>query len=153
MCASGKAYALYIPRWFGGELFDVSPYYGLTKAETVLGKALQGILREKYLLATKLDATAMISLISTFLRREPAASIDESLRRLGVDYLDLVQCHDIEFGSLDQIINETIPTLRKIQEQGKVRFVGITGLPLKIFPTVLDQVEVDNSFVLPLLSE
>ncbi len=128
----------------GVNFFDVSPYYGLTKAETVLGKALQGILREKYLLATKLGRYGDDFADFDFSAARAAASIDESLRRLGVDYLDLVQCHDIEFGSLDQIINETIPTLRKIQEQGKVRFVGITGLPLKIFPTVLDQVEVDT---------
>lgn len=128
----------------GVNFFDVSPYYGLTKAETVLGKALQGIPREKYLLATKLGRYGDDFADFDFSAARAATSIDESLRRLGVDYLDLIQCHDIEFGALDQIVKETIPALRKIQEQGKVRFIGITGLPLKIFPTVLDQVEVDT---------
>ncbi|MCP4402860.1 MAG: hypothetical protein GY801_36860 [bacterium] len=66
------------------------------------------------------------------------------MQRLGIDYLDIIQCHDIEFAALDQIVHETIPALRKVQEQGKVRFVGITGLPLKIFSSVLDRIEVDT---------
>ncbi|CAL9128626.1 unnamed protein product, partial [Musa textilis] len=60
-------------------------------------------------------------------------SIDESLARLKLDYVDILHCHDIEFGSLDQIVNETIPVLQKIRETGKARFIGITGLPLGIF--------------------
>ena len=72
------------------------------------------------------------------------ASLDESLGRLGVDYVDLIQVHDMEFGNLDQIIHETIPALRRAQQQGKARFVGITALPLKLFPAVLDQLDVDQ---------
>jgi L-galactose dehydrogenase len=59
-------------------------------------------------------------------------------------YIDLIQCHDIEFGSLNQVVNETIPALRQVQKQGKVRFIGITGLPLKIFRYVLERTEVDT---------
>ncbi|URE19811.1 L-galactose dehydrogenase [Musa troglodytarum] len=55
-------------------------------------------------------------------------SIDESLARLKLDYVDILHCHDIEFGSLDQIVNETIPVLQKIRETGKARFIGITAL-------------------------
>jgi L-galactose dehydrogenase len=70
--------------------------------------------------------------------------VEESLTRLGVDYVDLIQCHDIEFGSLDQVVEETLPALRRVVKQGKARFVGITGLPLKIFPAVLDRAEADT---------
>ncbi len=66
------------------------------------------------------------------------------MARLGVDYIDVIQCHDIEFVSLNQIVNETIPALYKLKEQGKVGFVGITGLPLKIFETVLAKTPVDT---------
>ena len=61
-----------------------------------------------------------------------------------VDYVDLIQCHDIEFGDLDQVLNETIPALRKLQVAGKVRFVGITALPLKPFQYILDRTAVDT---------
>jgi L-galactose dehydrogenase len=61
-----------------------------------------------------------------------------------VDVIDLIQCHDIEFGSIDQIVEETLPALRRVRERGKVRFLGITGLPLGIFPEVLDRTEADT---------
>jgi L-galactose dehydrogenase len=128
----------------GINLIDVSPFYGLTKAETVLGKALKEIPRDKYFLATKVGRYGYEEKDFDFSARRVTESVDESLRRLNVDHIDLLQCHDIEFGSLDQIVNETIPALRKIQKQGKVRFVGITGLPLKIFSYVADQTEIDT---------
>jgi aryl-alcohol dehydrogenase-like predicted oxidoreductase len=126
----------------GINFIDVSPYYGLTKAETVLGKALKGIPRDKYYLATKLGRYGEDEF--DFSTQRITSSVDESLARLGVDYLDLIQCHDIEFVSLDQIVNESIPALRKLQEQGKVRLVGITGLPINTFRYVLDRTEVDT---------
>jgi len=126
----------------GVNFIDVSPYYGLTKAETVLGKALKNIPRDQYYLATKVGRYGDAEF--DFSAKRVIASVDESLTRLGVDYIDLIQCHDIEFGALDQVVEETIPALRKVQEQGKVRFIGITGLPLKIFRYVLDRAEVDT---------
>jgi L-galactose dehydrogenase len=126
----------------GINFIDVSPYYGLTKAETALGKALKGIPRDKYYLATKLGRYGEDRF--DFSPRRITSSVDESLVRLGVDYVDLIQCHDIEFVSLDQIVHEAIPALRKLKEGEKVRFVGITGLPLKIFRYVLDRTEVDT---------
>jgi L-galactose dehydrogenase len=128
----------------GVNLIDVSPFYGLTKAETVLGKALKEIPRDKYFLATKVGRYGYEEEDFDFSARRVTESVDESLRRLNVDHIDLLQCHDIEFGSLDQIVNETIPALRKVQKQGKVQFVGITGLPLKIFSYVADQTEIDT---------
>lgn len=126
----------------GINFIDCSPFYGLTKAETVLGKALREIPREKYYLATKVGRYGQAEF--DFSARRVTASVDESLRRLNVSYVDLIQCHDIEFGSLDQIINETLPALRELRAQGKVRFIGITGLPLRIFSYVLDRAEADT---------
>src|SRR6185295_15632452 len=85
----------------GLNFIDVSPYYGLTRAETVLGKALKGIPRDRYYLATKVGRYGPAEF--DFSAGRVIASVDESLTRLGVDYLDLIQCHDIEFGSLDQV--------------------------------------------------
>jgi aryl-alcohol dehydrogenase-like predicted oxidoreductase len=70
-------------------------------------------------------------------------SVDESLQRMGLEYLDIIQCHDIEFGSLDQVVYESLPALRKLQQQGKVRFIGVTGFPLKIFKYLLDRADLD----------
>jgi aryl-alcohol dehydrogenase-like predicted oxidoreductase len=70
--------------------------------------------------------------------------VDESLHRLGVDYVDFIQSHDNEYGDLNQIIGETLPALRRIQKQGKARFVGVTGYPLKIFRQILSKTDVDT---------
>lgn len=126
----------------GINFIDVSPFYGLTKAETVLGQALKGVPRDRYYLATKVGRYGED--VFDFSAKRVTASVDESLTRLGLDYLDIIQCHDIEYGSLDQVVNETIPALRQVQAQGKARFVGITGLPLKIFRYVLARAEIDT---------
>ena len=126
----------------GINLIDVSPYYGLTRAETVLGKALKDIPRDRYYLATKVGRYGDAEF--DFSAARVTAGLDESLARLNVEYVDILQCHDVEFGSLDQVVNETLPALRKLQAQGKARFIGVTGLPLKIFSVVLDRAEVDT---------
>lgn len=126
----------------GVNYIDVAPYYGLTRAETVLGKALEGVPRDRYVLATKVGRYG--DAVFDFSARRVTESVDESLHRLGVDVIDIIQCHDIEYGDLDQVVEETIPALRRVQEQGKARFVGITGLPLSIFQAVLDRTDVDT---------
>src|SRR5438270_37852 len=57
-------------------------------------------------------------------------SIDESLRRLQVEVIDIATCHDIEFVSIAQVISEAIPALHRAREQGKIRFIGVSSLPL-----------------------
>jgi L-galactose dehydrogenase len=126
----------------GINFIDVSPYYGLTRAETLLGKALATVSRDRYYLATKVGRYGENEF--DFSTSRVTASVEESLRRLGVDHIDLIQCHDIEFGSLDQVVEETLPALWNLRDQGKVRFIGITGYPLKIFRNVLDRTEVDT---------
>jgi aryl-alcohol dehydrogenase-like predicted oxidoreductase len=69
--------------------------------------------------------------------------VDVSLHRLGTDHLDIILCHDIEFVPMQQIVDETIPALRKIQQSGKVRYIGFSGYPMKVFKFVLDQTDVD----------
>ena len=128
----------------GVNFIDVSPYYGATKAETVLGKALRTIPRDQFILATKVGRYGPNIPDFDFSAKRVIASVDESLARLNVSHIDLIQCHDIEFGSLEQVISETLPALEKLRASGKVRFIGITGLPLGIFRTVLDRANVDT---------
>ena len=121
----------------GINFIDVSPYYGITRAETVLGRALQGIRRDRYHLATKVGQYG--DGIFDFSAARVTRSLDESCARLGVDYIDLLQCHDIEFADLDQIVNETLPALVQLRTAGRIGHIGITGLPLKVFPAVIDR--------------
>ena len=125
----------------GINYFDVSPYYGETVAETVLGNILRDIPRDRYLLSTKAGRYGTADF--DFSAARVTRSVDESLARLHCGHIDLLLCHDIEFGDLNQIVNETLPALRRVQEQGKIRAVGISGLPLAIFRRVLSQTELD----------
>jgi L-galactose dehydrogenase len=125
----------------GINYIDVSPYYGLTKAETILGKAIQQIPRDKFLLSTKAGRYGIDNF--DFSAKRIVSSIEESLARLHTDYVDLLFLHDIEFVPVDIILEEAVPTLHKLKEQGKIRFGGICGLPLELFEKLLPQVEVD----------
>jgi L-galactose dehydrogenase len=136
--------AVHVAVDLGINFIDVSPFYGLTRAEKVLGEALRDIPRERYLLATKVGRYGHEAADFDFSAGRVLKSIDESLQRLGVDHVDLIQCHDIEFGDLNQVVQETIPALRQAVERGKARFVGITGLPLKVFSAVIDRTTVDT---------
>jgi L-galactose dehydrogenase len=125
----------------GMNFIDTSPFYGRGMSEVLLGVALRDVPRDQYLLGTKLgryDAAHF-----DFSARRVVESVDVSLHRMGVEYLDIMLCHDIEFVDMRQIIDETLPALRKVQQQGKVRFIGISGYPMNIFKYVLDQEPLD----------
>ena len=125
----------------GINFFDVAPFYGLTLAETRLGDALKGK-RNDILLATKCGRYGLRDFDFSYQRILDSA--DESLRRLKTDYVDLMQLHDIEFGSKEQVLNEAIPALQKIKASGKARFVGITGLPVRYLEAIAREVDVDT---------
>lgn len=125
----------------GMNFIDTSPYYGRGLSECLLGKVLPEISRDSYYLCTKLGRYAPQHF--DFSARRVLESIDISLERMRVEHLDMIVCHDIEFVDIRQIIEETLPTLRKIQQSGKVRWVGISGYPMKIFREVLAQTDLD----------
>lgn len=125
----------------GLNFIDTSPFYGRGLSECLLGTALRGVPRDQFLLGTKLGRYSASHF--DFSARRVAESVDVSLLRMGVEHLDIVLCHDIEFVEMSQIVHETLPALRKIQEQGKARFIGISGYPMKIFRYVLDVADLD----------
>jgi len=127
----------------GVNFIDVAPYYGFTKAEAVLGQALRTLPRPQYLLSTKVGRYGHNGQKAWDYRAARVArSVDESLARLHTNYLDLLSVHDVEFADLKQVIHETIPALQALKAAGKVRYIGITGLPLAKLRYVLDQVPV-----------
>ncbi|HKM98663.1 MAG TPA: aldo/keto reductase [Buttiauxella sp.] len=126
----------------GVNYFDVAPYYGLTRAETALGVALKGVARESYTLATKVGRYG--DSLWDFSREATLRSVDESLARLGTDYIDVIQCHDIEYGSLPQLLDEALPTLRELRDRGVVRNIGVTGYQLDLLEQVACEQKVDT---------
>lgn len=125
----------------GMNFIDTSPFYGRGMSEVLLGVALKQVPRDSYNICTKLGRYDVNHF--DFSARRVAESVDVSLHRLGCGHLDIVLCHDIEFVPLQQIIDETLPALRRQQQAGKVRYVGFSGYPQKIFHTILAQTDVD----------
>ena len=125
----------------GLNFIDTSPFYGRGMSEVLLGIALRGVPRDSYTLCTKMGRYDLSHF--DFSAKRVAESVDVSLHRLGTDHLDIILCHDIEFVPMQQIVDVTIPALRKAKEAGKVRFIGISGYPQKIFKFIADQIGID----------
>ena len=121
--------------------FDTSPYYGRLLAEERLGRALEGR-RDEAFLATKCGRYGVDDF--DFSAARVGSSIDDSLRRLRTDRVDLYQVHDVEFGDRRRIIEETLPAMRDVQATGKARFIGITGLPVAMLHDVARAFPVDS---------
>ena len=117
----------------GINYIDTAYWYGQGHSEKFLGKVLSDIPRDKYYIATKagryeLDYPNMFN----FDPEKFAKSAEQSLKRLKLDYVDILQIHDIEFSSsLDVIVNETLPALEKLKQRGLCRYIGITGYPIE----------------------
>lgn len=125
----------------GINFIDVSPYYGHLKAEIVLGKALKHLERKCYYLSTKVGRYGKNGINHwDYSAKKAKESVFESMERLNVDYLDLINIHDIEFADLEQICNETLPALIELRDTGIVKHIGITNLNLRHFKYVIDHV-------------
>ncbi len=131
----------------GINFIDVSPYYGHYKAETVLGKALQRIPRDKYLLSTKVGRYGKDGVNTwDYSGKRATESVYESMERLHIDYIDLINVHDIEFqaalpGGLQKVVDETLPALAELKHKGIVGHIGITDLQLENLKWVIDHSE------------
>lgn len=121
----------------GMNFIDTSPFYGRGMSEVMLGIALRDVPRDSYTLGSKLGRYDLGHF--DFSAKRVSESVDVSLHRLGTDHLDIILCHDIEFVPMQQIVDETIPAIQKIRDQGKVRFIGISGYPQKIFKSIIDR--------------
>jgi aryl-alcohol dehydrogenase-like predicted oxidoreductase len=116
----------------GINLIDTAPWYGHGLSESVLGRALKAVPRSAYYLSTKVCRYRPGTLeMFDFTYERTIQSVHESLARLQLDYIDVIQIHDPEFApSLDLVLAEVVPALRQLQLEGKVRYIGITGYPL-----------------------
>jgi len=125
----------------GMNYIDTAAYYGRGMSEIMLGRILPELPRESYILSTKLGRYAPAHF--DYSAKRVAESIDISLERMRIDHIDMVFCHDIEFVPLQQIVDETIPALRQQVKAGKVKFIGVSGYPMKMFRYMLDHADLD----------
>jgi len=126
----------------GINLIDTSPYYGMTRSESVLGEALRDGYRERVFLCTKAGRHGANDF--DFSAARITASVDESLQRLGTDYVDVLIAHDIEFASdYSLVFDETAKALHRLKESGKCRFIGMSAYPLGILKQAIEQCQLD----------
>jgi len=133
----------------GVNYIDTAVWYGNGRSEAIFGKALSRVPRQAYYIATKAcryepDVLQMFDFSSARTLR----SVDESLARLGVDYVDVIQVHDPEFSeSLATVLEEALPALDTARKGGKARCVGITGYPLDMQKELIERstVKIDTS--------
>ena len=119
----------------GINFIDTAAYYGRGMSEMLLGQILPEFRRDQFVISTKLGRYAPNHF--DFSAKRVAESVDVSLERLRLDYLDMVFCHDIEYGDIHQVIEETLPALKRQVDKGKVRYVGVSGYPMKNFERVI----------------
>ncbi len=126
----------------GINFIDVSPYYGHLKAEMVLGKALKDIPRDKYYLSTKVGRYGKDGVNTwDYSAKRATESVYESMERLNVDYIDIINVHDVEFADLQQVVDETLPALVELRRKGVVGHVGITDLQPENLKWVIEHSE------------
>jgi aryl-alcohol dehydrogenase-like predicted oxidoreductase len=134
----------------GINYFDVAPAYGGTVAETVLGKALKGIARDRYILSTKAGKYTQPGAYGTdeldYSEARIRRGLEESMARLGVDFVDIVHLHDFEyqgFSKTDWAFDEGFPTLVKLKQEGRIGAVSAGIYPLDLWQRVIAEAPVD----------
>lgn len=116
----------------GVNYIDTAYWYGQGSAEKVLGKALTEVPRSAYYIGTKVGRYELEEKDRfDFTAKTTRESVLRSLENLGLDYVDVIQIHDIEFApSFDILLKETLPALEELVKEGKAKYIGITGYPL-----------------------
>lgn len=109
----------------GVNFFDTANIYGFGAAESFLADALADVPRDKVILATKLFFP-MGGDNQGLSRRQISKQLDQSLKRLSTDYIDLYQCHRFDPNTP---IEETMEALSAAIQAGKVRFIGFSEWP------------------------
>lgn len=122
----------------GINYIDTAPYYGEGRSERIIGKALKGIPREAYYIATKVARYSAGAFGFDFSAKKTKESVDISLGYLGLDYVDIIQIHDVEFAdNLDIVVNETLPAVEQARAEGKAKFIGVSAYPLNVLKEVI----------------
>ena len=127
-------------------LFDTSPFYGILKSEKVLGECLKGVDRDKFYLSSKVGRYAAKEF--DFSAKRIKESVKESLHRLGVDYLDILLLHDVEYVSPDIVLHEALPALQEVKESGHTRYIGFSCEPLEVMRMIIEKSPIQLDVVL-----
>ncbi|XP_023937470.2 uncharacterized protein LOC112045507 [Bicyclus anynana] len=133
----------------GINYIDTSPWYGQGTSETIIGKALDGMHRPVFVIGSKVGRYEKdVRRMFDFSRERTLASVDQSLDRLKLSYLDIIQIHDVSFADIDMILNETLPALQAVVDAGKARYIGIADYDLDLMKAIVEESRVPIATVL-----
>jgi L-galactose dehydrogenase len=138
----------------GINFFDVAPAYAGTVSETVLGKALRGVKRDRYYLSTKVGKYTKPGSYGEdtldYSRARIRKSIEESAERLGTDYFDLIHIHDIEYQGrkhTEWALTEGYESVLELKREGRIGGVSFGIYPMDLWGKILSSLEVDASLI------
>lgn len=138
----------------GINYFDVAPAYGGRVAEFVLGKALKAVPRSRYYLSTKVGKYTPAGSYGDdtldYSRLRIRASIEESCRRLGVEYFDILHIHDIEYQNrqyTESALSEGYEAICELKREGRIGGVSFGTYPLDLWKRILCSLGVDAVLV------
>ena len=146
--------AVHIALELGINYFDVAPAYGGTLAETVLGKALKGVPRNRYYLSTKVGKYTQPGGYGNdtldYSRARIRASLDESARRLGTDYFDIIHLHDFEYQRrryTEWALTEGLAALLDLKKEGRIGNVSFGIYPMHLWHRIFATLPADAGLV------
>jgi L-galactose dehydrogenase len=138
----------------GINYFDAAPAYGGTRAETVLGRALRGVPRDRYYLSTKVGKYTRPGSYGDdcfdYSRARIRASLEESAGRLGVEYFDIVHLHDIEYQAgrnVEWALGEGLCALQELRREGRIGAVSFGIHPIDLWHRILAECEIQAALV------
>jgi L-galactose dehydrogenase len=138
----------------GINYFDVAPAYAGTVSETVLGKALRGVRRDRYYLSTKVGKYTKPGTYGEdtldYSQARIRKSIEESAVRLGVDYFDLIHIHDIEYQGrkhTEWALTEGYESVLELKREGRIGGVGFGIYPMDLWKRIFSSLDVDAGLV------
>jgi L-galactose dehydrogenase len=138
----------------GINYFDVSPAYGATRSEIVLGRALKGIARDRYYLSTKVGKYTQPGSYGAdtldYSRARIRASLDESASRLGTGYFDIIHIHDIEYQGrkhTEWALTEGLAAAHELKCEGRIGAVSFGIYPMDLWRRIFNDCDVDAALV------
>ena len=138
----------------GINYFDVAPAYGGTVSETVLGKALKGIARNRYFLSTKVgkytDPSNYGTDVLDYSAKRIYQSLEESAARLGTDYFDIIHIHDIEYQNrkhTEWALTEGLDTVHQLKKEGRIGAVSFGIYPMDLWQRIFENYSIDVGLV------
>jgi len=104
----------------GVNFLDTAQSYG---TEPIVGKAMAGLPRDRLVISSKKTLPAGDH---PHPEEEIRKGLEQSLRQLGTDYIDIYHLHGVEPQDFDYARHRLMPEMRRLKEQGKIRFIGVT---------------------------